>query len=329
MFKGSKEEVRKQIGMAVPTLGAKVVFKAILNTFAGNDYPFIEDDTDIFIEPTTDQDRNKAKNMANNRTRISEKTLKVLFARSQNRCAFPDCQEEIVDSTTGVVYGEVCHIEGVEAGAARHNPNLDKEAVNSETNLVLLCHKHHKVVDALPQKYDVGWLKEIKHRHELQGVVDISPAQAQSARLMLAEMAESAPQRTYNNSQHFEAVDNAIQNITINRISGRGKKSVPSVPPTGTIGCDPAKRSYVNHLYNRLIDFKSKIPKYNVTKAASIVARNVSKLFGATWTNIPLSRYDGIVAYLQAEIDKTPIGRKNSAKGIKNYSSYDEFMQKI
>lgn len=329
VFKGSKEEVRKQIGMAVPTLGAKVVFEAILNTFAGNDYPFIEDDTDIIIGPTTDQDRKGAKNMSTNRAHISEKTLKVLFTRSQNRCAFPGCQEEIVDSTTGVVYGEVCHIEGVEAGAARHNPSLDKEAVNSEANLVLLCHKHHKLVDAMPRKYDVGWLKEIKHRHELQGIVDISPSQAQSARLMLAEMAEAASQRTYNNSQHFEAADNAIQNITINKISGRGKRSVPSVPPSGTIGCDPAKRSYVNHLYDRLIDFKSKIPKYDAIKAASIVSRNVRKLFGSTWTNVPLSRYDGIIAYLQAEIDKTPIGRKNCARGKKNYSSYDEFMQKI
>ena len=329
VFKGSKEEVRKQIGMAVPTLGAKVVFEAILNTFAGNDYPFIEDDTDIFIGPTTDQYGKEAKSMSINRVHISEKTLKVLFARSQNRCAFPDCQEEIVDSTTGVVYGEVCHIEGVEVEAARHNPNLDKEAVNSEANLVLLCHKHHKLVDTLPKKYDVGWLKEIKHRHEIQGIVDISPAQAQSARLMLAEMAEASPRRAYNNSQHFEAAGNAIQNITINKISGRVKKSEPSVPPSGTIGCDPAKRSYVNHLYDRLIDFKSKIPKYNAIKAASIVSRNIRKLFGATWTNIPLNRYDGIIAYLQAEIDKTPIGRKNCAMGIKNYSSYDEFMQKI
>ena len=159
VFKGSKEEVRKQIGMAVPTMGAKVVFKAILNTFAGNDYPFIEDDTDIFIEPATDQDYKEVKDMPTNRAHISEKTLKVLFARSQNLCAFPNCQEEIVDSTTGVVYGEVCHIEGVEMGSARHNPNLDKEAVNSEANLVLLCHKHHKLVDTLPQQYDVGWLK--------------------------------------------------------------------------------------------------------------------------------------------------------------------------
>lgn len=38
VFKGSKESVRKQIGMAVPCNGAKIVFEAILKTFAGEDY---------------------------------------------------------------------------------------------------------------------------------------------------------------------------------------------------------------------------------------------------------------------------------------------------
>ena len=37
-FVGSKEEVRGQIGMAVPCKGAKVIFEAILKTFAGIDY---------------------------------------------------------------------------------------------------------------------------------------------------------------------------------------------------------------------------------------------------------------------------------------------------
>lgn len=38
-FCGPKESVRKQIGMAVPVKGAKVIFEAILKTFAGIDYP--------------------------------------------------------------------------------------------------------------------------------------------------------------------------------------------------------------------------------------------------------------------------------------------------
>ena len=38
IFEGSKESVRKQIGMAVPVLGAKIIFEAILKTFAGINY---------------------------------------------------------------------------------------------------------------------------------------------------------------------------------------------------------------------------------------------------------------------------------------------------
>lgn len=46
-FKGSKEDVRKQIGMAVPCKGAKIIFEAILNTFAGIDYDNIPCNIDI------------------------------------------------------------------------------------------------------------------------------------------------------------------------------------------------------------------------------------------------------------------------------------------
>ena len=42
IFCGSKESVRKQIGMAVPCEGAQIIFEAILNTFAGITYEWIE-----------------------------------------------------------------------------------------------------------------------------------------------------------------------------------------------------------------------------------------------------------------------------------------------
>ena len=41
IFYGSKESVRKQIGMAVPCDGARVIFEAILKTFAGIDYSWV------------------------------------------------------------------------------------------------------------------------------------------------------------------------------------------------------------------------------------------------------------------------------------------------
>ncbi|RDU23237.1 DNA cytosine methyltransferase [Anaerosacchariphilus polymeriproducens] len=42
VFEGNKEAVRKQIGMAVPPKGARVIFEAILKTFANEEYPSVE-----------------------------------------------------------------------------------------------------------------------------------------------------------------------------------------------------------------------------------------------------------------------------------------------
>lgn len=51
-FKGTPEQIRKQIGMAVPTLGAKQIFQAILNTFAKVPYESVEPDPGLVFFPT-------------------------------------------------------------------------------------------------------------------------------------------------------------------------------------------------------------------------------------------------------------------------------------
>lgn len=50
-FRGTSEQIRKQIGMAVPTAGAVQIFRAILKTFANVDYPFIDDPSDYRFYP--------------------------------------------------------------------------------------------------------------------------------------------------------------------------------------------------------------------------------------------------------------------------------------
>ena len=56
IFEGSKENVRRQIGMAVPCAGAKIIFEAILKTFAGVDYDSVPcninfvNELDLFAE---------------------------------------------------------------------------------------------------------------------------------------------------------------------------------------------------------------------------------------------------------------------------------------
>lgn len=48
IFSGSKEEVRRQIGMAVPVKGAKIIFEAILKTFANINYLAIDSNLEDF-----------------------------------------------------------------------------------------------------------------------------------------------------------------------------------------------------------------------------------------------------------------------------------------
>ena len=49
IFSGSKESVRKQIGMAVPVKGAQIIFEALLNSFAGIKYEEIESNLETKI----------------------------------------------------------------------------------------------------------------------------------------------------------------------------------------------------------------------------------------------------------------------------------------
>ena len=48
VFCGSKESVRKQIGMAVPPKGATVIFESILRTIAGINYESVPANIDLY-----------------------------------------------------------------------------------------------------------------------------------------------------------------------------------------------------------------------------------------------------------------------------------------
>lgn len=50
-FSGTSEQIRKQIGMAVPTKGAKLIFESILKTFAGVEYPYVEPNPELVVKP--------------------------------------------------------------------------------------------------------------------------------------------------------------------------------------------------------------------------------------------------------------------------------------
>lgn len=101
------------------------------------------------------------------RKSIDANTLRFLYGKSGNNCAFPDCCEPIFEDD-GTLTGECCHIEAFSQGGARFNPDTTTEDKNAEDNLILLCARHHKIIDTHPQEYTTERLREMKQTHEQQ-----------------------------------------------------------------------------------------------------------------------------------------------------------------
>jgi hypothetical protein len=90
--------------------------------------------------------------------------IKILFARSGNRCAFPKCTAPMAFSET--LTGEVCHIKGTRPGSARHDPNQTDVERHDYKNLVLMCPTHHTVIDDDEDAYSVEYLLKLKTLNE-------------------------------------------------------------------------------------------------------------------------------------------------------------------
>ena len=100
----------------------------------------------------------------------SSRTLKILFGRSGNLCAYPECTNNIIEPATeqsdDQVIGQVCHIYAFSEQGPRGKPGLTKEELNSPENLILLCPTHHRLVDCQHESYPAEKLKEWKKEHE-------------------------------------------------------------------------------------------------------------------------------------------------------------------
>jgi len=94
----------------------------------------------------------------------SQQTIKRLFGRSGNQCAFPDCDWMLV-STASAVNSNICHIEAALSEGERYRKDMtDKERADYD-NLILLCPEHHKTTDDV-SIYTVNSLKQMKKEHE-------------------------------------------------------------------------------------------------------------------------------------------------------------------
>jgi len=111
--------------------------------------------------------------MAEQRTRVGQTVAKTLFAISGNLCYFGGCDERMADPTWKKCNGEIAHICGERKGAARYDSTLSVRERNSHENLMLLCPRHHKLIDQLrPDDYPVAELRRMKAEHEARAEHD-------------------------------------------------------------------------------------------------------------------------------------------------------------
>ena len=102
--------------------------------------------------------------------RLSQTTIKVLCIRSGNQCADPECTEPLLQKGTGddedLVLGEICHIHAASKDGPRGSGDLTEEELRSPKNLIMLCEKHHHIIDAKDSIYSADMLKKMKQSHE-------------------------------------------------------------------------------------------------------------------------------------------------------------------
>lgn len=117
--------------------------------------------------------QNGVKNLINSTMPVTEvpkrlaptrDTLRELYLKSGNRCAFPGCKKTLFN-IKGVFVGQICHIEAAEPGGERFNKKQTNEQRRAPANLVLMCYDHHVETDNL-DKFPVAAMVRIKTEHE-------------------------------------------------------------------------------------------------------------------------------------------------------------------
>lgn len=250
----------------------------------------------------------------------SEKTIRRLFALSGNVCAFPDCPSPIVEDA-GTITGEVCHIRAQSRGGPRFDEMQSEAERHAFDNLILLCRRHHKIVDTEPDVYSVEALQEIKAIQEAQLGRPEQPTDAFYAKILLNAMRRVE----VNNNSGNVVVDSpgAIVGGTVNVKASR--RAVKIQPAADTIGADQAASRYVQHLINRYNEFASKEPTRATKFSYGAISRNIEQQFGSQWKLLSMEKFADLCAYLQGRIKKTRFAKLNTAKGRRSFSSFEEY----
>lgn len=110
----------------------------------------------------------------------SPKTSAVIWARAAGHCEYAGCNSSLIgDLISGNEHGKfgfIAHIVAEQQGGPRGDPIRSPLLADDPANLMLLCHKHHKLidvddVDGHPEEYLLGM--KAAHERRIEIVTDI------------------------------------------------------------------------------------------------------------------------------------------------------------
>lgn len=102
---------------------------------------------------------------------VKDKTRTIIWARASGRCEYRGCNESLIgDFVSGnedATFGFIAHIVADKATGPRGDPVRSPRLVNDPDNLMLLCAKHHKLIDVdARDAHPESLLQEMKAEHE-------------------------------------------------------------------------------------------------------------------------------------------------------------------
>ncbi len=253
----------------------------------------------------------------------SDRTIKRLFARSQNQCAMPKCIGRMVVGET--VIGEICHIRARRKNGPRFDPNLTPAERNAYENLLLLCPTCHKLVDRNAATYSVDLLTDIKTVQENEGGLELSPSDRRAAMLLIESL---KPKSRAKASARGNGVAIAVGgdnhgNITINQPSVG--KSKGSRYPKNSIGADANLCGYVDYLFGLAIDYWQGATNMGPARLGKKI-KTKFRLKQRTRNHLPIDRFEELVSFIVHEmLEPSPVGKQHRHNGTKLCRTFEEW----
>lgn len=153
---------------------------------------------------------------------------KKLWAKAAGVCEFDDCT---TDLTTDLLtrqfgnFGQIAHIVAASPDGPRGEEGRSTQLANDFSNLMLLCYKHHRLIDTRVEQYPEERLREMKREHEgrIAQILELSGARKtrllliygqvgeQGSRIAEPEAAEAVNLQIVDDTDELD-LDNALPN---------------------------------------------------------------------------------------------------------------------